>query len=396
MLSAAHDILSDGNTNNGTETNRTGKLVPDCNPIGTGAVLLADIIPTLVVKLSAPFYMHLIPYNTRVALIIAFGAVSFPLVAFGRKIWVSLAGVVCASIGAGFGEITFLSLSSFFHRDVVSTWSSGTGGAGVFGALSYAGLTAAGLSPRNTLLVMLVIPTSMAACYYCLMVLPPGVSHWTRTAQSLYSERQHLLQSSDSEQEDTTTSDIRVGSTETSNQEHESDDFTKIGFKMRIKLIKPLLKYMVPLGLVYFAEYFINQGIVELISFEDAWLPAIQQYRWYQVIYQIGVFISRSSVNLVHIKHTWIMAFLQFANVAVLLCQVFFQFIPNIWIVFILILYEGLLGGAAYVNTFYRISQEVQPEYREYSLGIASVSDSLGITIAGFISVPVHNKICKL
>ena len=47
--------------------------------------------------------------------------------------------------------------SNFSHRNVVSTWSSGTGAAGVFGALSYAGLTAVGVSPRNTLLVMLII-----------------------------------------------------------------------------------------------------------------------------------------------------------------------------------------------------------------------------------------------
>ncbi len=50
---------------------------------------------------------------------------------------------------------------------------------------------------------------------------------------------------------------------------------------------------------------------VELISFEKIWLPIVQQYRWYQVIYQIGVFISRSSVNVVQIKRTWILAILQ-------------------------------------------------------------------------------------
>jgi len=32
------------------------------------------------------------------------------------------------------------------------------GGAGVFGALSYAGFTSAGVSPRNTVLIMNVIP----------------------------------------------------------------------------------------------------------------------------------------------------------------------------------------------------------------------------------------------
>jgi battenin len=48
-------------------------------------------------------------------------------------------------------------------RDVISTWSSGTGAAGILGAGSYAGLTSVGLSATNSLLVMLVVPVVMAA-----------------------------------------------------------------------------------------------------------------------------------------------------------------------------------------------------------------------------------------
>lgn len=48
-------------------------------------------------------------------------------------------------------------------RNVISTWSSGTGGAGILGASSYAGLTALGLSAVDSLLLMLVVPVVMAA-----------------------------------------------------------------------------------------------------------------------------------------------------------------------------------------------------------------------------------------
>lgn len=44
----------------------------------------------------------------------------------------------------------------------MSTWSSGTGAAGLFGALSYAGFTSAGLTPRTTVLLMLIIPVVMS------------------------------------------------------------------------------------------------------------------------------------------------------------------------------------------------------------------------------------------
>ena len=43
-------------------------------------------------------------------------------------------------------------------RQTVSTWSSGTGAAGVFGAVGYSALIQAGLSPKQTLLVMITVP----------------------------------------------------------------------------------------------------------------------------------------------------------------------------------------------------------------------------------------------
>uniref|UniRef100_A0A183CN01 Battenin n=1 Tax=Globodera pallida TaxID=36090 RepID=A0A183CN01_GLOPA len=67
------------------------------------------------------------------------------------------------------------------------------------------------------------------------------------------------------------------------------------------RAIRPLLKYMVPLSVVYFSEYFINQGLLELLMFDCAHsfsLSPTSQYRWFQVLYQVGVFISRSSVKL--------------------------------------------------------------------------------------------------
>ncbi|CAG2118698.1 unnamed protein product [Medioppia subpectinata] len=60
-----------------------------------------------------------------------------------------------------------------------------------------------------------------------------------------------------------------------------------------------------------------------------------------------------------------------------------------------LVLFEGLLGGAAYVNTFHRIYTEVNHKYKEFALSITTLSDSIGITIAGFSALPVHDSICK-
>ncbi|KAK3103607.1 hypothetical protein FSP39_020493 [Pinctada imbricata] len=357
MLSAAHDILKEQekeNEGNGTTVHATttttepdGKYL-ECNEISTGAILLADILPTLIIKLTAPFFIQHFSYRLKVSVCVIFSLASFLLVSFSVGIWMSIFGVVCASISGGLGETTFFGFSSFFEKNVISAYSSGTGGAGIFGALSYAGLTSAGLSPRHTVLVMVVIPVTMFI----------SVLHESPTAQSCYNMYMYN--------------------------------------KFRFDFFQPLLKYMVPLILVYFAEYFINQGLYELLYYNDIWLSPKEQYRWYQVDYQLGVFISRSSVNILKINKLWVLPILQFANLGVLTYQVFYRFIPNIWIIFAIVLFEGLLGGAAFVNTFYKISEDIAPEYKEFSLSVATIADSFGISVAGAVSIPSHNHICSL
>ncbi|VDL70098.1 unnamed protein product [Nippostrongylus brasiliensis] len=58
------------------------------------------------------------------------------------------------------------------------------------------------------------------------------------------------------------------------------------GIIERLKVIKSLLPYMVPMFFVYLAEYLINQGLLELTIFDCSHgygtSPA-SQYRWYQV-----------------------------------------------------------------------------------------------------------------
>jgi battenin len=68
--------------------------------------------------------------------------------------------------------------------------------------------------------------------------------------------------------------------------------------------------------------------------------------------------------------------------------------IPNIYLMFILIFYEGLLGGFAYVNTFMKVSETVSTEDREFSMGAVGISDSSGIVIAGLISMWLEKALC--
>ncbi|XP_072273373.1 battenin [Pyxicephalus adspersus] len=386
MLSAAHDILrtetNETSTANVTNSNSSRY---DCNRISTAAVLLADILPTLIIKFTAPFYLENIPYNYRVCVCIITAASSFLIVSFSTNIAVSLLGVVFASVSSGLGEITFLSLTAFFYSDVVSYWSSGTGGAGILGALSYLGLTAAGLSPRNSLLVMLLIPTLLLVSYFIILLPPSSLPRWR------FCERSRSFPPADQRP-------LLNGSSPYQRGPHLTQSAPHLTLSQKWQIVKSLLKYMLPLSLVYFAEYFINQGLYELIYFPHIKMGHSEQYRWYQMLYQAGVFISRSSVRCVTIRQIWVLSCLQWGLAVFLLIGVAYLFLSKLSLfgIFAIIVFEGLLGGAAYVNTFNNIAVESKPEDKEFAMAAACVSDTLGISLSGAVAIPVHNYFCGL
>ncbi|KAH9581217.1 G1/S-specific cyclin cln3, variant 2 [Schistosoma haematobium] len=85
-------------------------------------------------------------------------------------------------------------------------------------------------------------------------------------------------------------------------------------WKIKLQLLKGMFSSLFCLVSVYFFEYLINQSLFELLYFQNTRLTAPEQYRWYQVLYQIGVFLSRSSVSFIQFKTTWIMSLLQVSS----------------------------------------------------------------------------------
>lgn len=91
----------------------------------------------------------------------------------------------------------------------------------------------------------------------------------------------------------------------------------------------------------------------------------------YQVISQLGVFITRSSVSLVQLPVCILilLPFLQITNAVGFIYNAFAHYIPHLWVAFCMMLAQGLIAGASYVNTLYRIHKEVN-----ISLSISSIS----------------------
>ena len=171
-----------------------------------------------------------------------------------------VAGIVLANISSGGGEVNFLALTHFYGTSSLAGWSSGTGGAGLLGAGAYAlATTTFGFSVQATLLASALIPMGMLVSFFGLLPLGP-----LRAAK-----RTELDYNSAPEQEDIAdVAEERAGLLEQPNGHAVSPAYVNKGTALFGDLHAKLLRartlvvpYMLPLFLLYVAEYTINQGV---------------------------------------------------------------------------------------------------------------------------------------
>ena len=155
---------------------------------------------------------------------------------------------------------------------------------------------------------------------------------------------------------------------------------------------------MLPLFLVYVAEYTAISGVAPTLLFPLHSTPfhtLRDFYPTYNALYQAGVFISRSSILFLRLHNIYFPSLLQLVNLAILTAHALLYFLPNVWAVFAIFFWTGLLGGAVYVNAFAKVSDEVVESEREFSLSATTVADSSGILTASLLSMGLETVLCN-
>lgn len=302
--------------------------------------------------------------------------VGMQIVARSESIAMRLFGVMLASVSSGAGELSFLGLTHYYGRFALAFWGSGTGAAGLVGAGMYGLVTTGwGWKVRTALLWFGILPAFMVAGYF--IVLPGGRKGY------------ELIEEGDGEEP----LDRRL-----LDQQRRAQSISWQQIRAMMRRARHLFfPYMLPLLLVYIAEYTINQGVAPTLLWDISEMP-FKHYRdayvSYNTVYQLGVFVSRSSTPFYRIHALYPPSLLQVLNLILLIIQSLSPFLPNIYTVWVVIFWEGLLGGAVYVNTFAEIQDNVPADEREFSLEVTTVSDSGGVCIAGFISLALEPWLC--
>lgn len=128
-------------------------------------------------------------------------------------------------------------------RKVITAWSSGTGSAGIIGSLSWAGLIALGISPRDVLRTMLIVPAIQAVTFWFLLRTP-----------------QNQVPKTDVRNVDTVTIELNNYGAEYALPSQLS------GIKAKLKFVPKLAGFITPLVIVFIFEYICVSGLVSFHS----------------------------------------------------------------------------------------------------------------------------------
>ncbi|KXN84016.1 Protein BTN1 [Leucoagaricus sp. SymC.cos] len=366
-------------------------LVPPSTP--KGIIAFCNIAPGLMAKIGWPYLLKgRIRYAKRLIGCCVLSCVR-QVVALFKSLSMRLLGISLASFSSGLGELTFLQLSTTYAPPAVGGhavgyFASGTGAAGLVGAFLWWELRKFGVR------------------------IGVGVSSVQVISGLPYTP---LATNEDETGEEGT---LAPGPKR------------KIALSVEDKwhLVKPLLlKYMLPLFSVYLFEYTINQGIAPTLLYpvpspDEHWLlskiihSVRDYYPFWQLVYQATVFLSRSSISLgfpaLPAKLLPLPAIVQVIILFLLTIESAFGLFSeeseasNVFFVFLLISIEGICGGLAYVNVFYRLNQEHPDpdsnhdlertkQEREFKIGSIGFADSSGILFAAILAVPTEVQLCN-
>ncbi|KAJ7242064.1 batten's disease protein Cln3 [Mycena rebaudengoi] len=402
-------------------------LVPPSTP--KGIIAFCNIAPALVAKVGWPYLLRgRIRYAKRLIGCCLLSASGMLIVAFFDSLFMRLLGIGIASFSSGLGELTFLQLSTTYAPPSVAGHSvgyfaSGTGAAGLVGAFLW--WEVRGLGVRLGVGMSSVMPFIIPLTYYFLL---PPTSAFIASSGAYEDDPPSAIPSNVPYTPLATAEDDLVGEEEGSSPSGPKQNVS-LSPSDKWRLVRPLLvKYMLPLFCVYTFEYTINQGIAPTLLYpvpsaeEHAFLSKIihsvrDYYPLWQLVYQTTVFISRSSISIglppLPARLLPLPAILQAGILLTLVFESAVGIFPSnaneawsIATVFCLISLEGICGGSAYVNVFYRINQDPPSPHtahdiertrqeREFKIGSVGFADSSGILFASLLAVPMEVALCR-
>ena len=182
--------------------------------------------------------------------------------------------------------------------------------------------------------------------------------------------------------------------------------------RLNFTTIKSLLPRTFHLILNLFTVYFFEYAIIT--SFADTMGKQMKQlyperaqdlsikeyFVFLNFSYQVGVFISRSSLRFIRIPpgKVWVLTFFQAINFGFMFVNAKYMYVQNLYILCPVIVWVGLMGGGSYVNVLHGILdlKTLDKSEKEMALSLSLLFNDSGIFLASVFSLIMSNTILKV
>jgi len=261
---------------------------------------------------------------------------------------------------ASVANVTAVGFMKTFPARVVTGFSSGTGFAGIVGSG----------------VVVLTKAVKLQFEYVCLAFIPISIMYLVifRTIQA---QKIHKPGEADNTLQDS------------AGNQNMTWDNIKASFR---HVSSPIIN----LSLVYYFEYACLASFIDRANpfSESADVPFVEKYAvpCLNLTYQVGVFISRSSLPVVKIERITLITigqfivYLIFFSVAIWKWLNVYQQIPIMFVC-------GLFGGGSFVNCYYMLMKNdtIDKSVREVAIGVMGILNEVGVISASLFALFISN-----
>jgi battenin len=310
-----------------------------------GIVLAANTVSGLFARFLNSWLVSLrVPYEVLFGSNMAMMLFGLLACAFAKVFWLECVGIFFIGFASSIGETIILCDMAHRRKEVLlKSWGSGTGCAGIAGA-GYS-LICVGAKISNFWSFIGVSPVVLLAgvAYYGVIVRSPAEDRRNDQAGM----RVSMLSTGASHMADYGDAQSRPPPKEVSVSIWDCSYFGENTF------------LIFNCGTVYFLEYVIQTLFADcgLSGEEKGKYP--YSYPLLNLSYQVGVFISRSSLTFFVWHEVWILTLCQCGMFIIWVVQSRIHFMKYIPVMCVLMGIVGLFGGCAYVNAFHEMMNDV-------------------------------------
>ena len=187
-----------------------------------------------------------------------------------------------------------------------------------------------------------------------------------------------------------------------STADEKSPDLT---YKDKLLLVKENLIQFMALSIGLLCEYLTLQSIVTTIAFQNAPFGPRDHYVIYTFVLVIGELLGRSYGMIItcfkpnikpYTKHTYIFAIVLAVLMVFFLFESLYRFLPNVWIVLVLMFVVGAFVGALYVTAVAVTGEnETSTARKEFARAFVLGATSIGIFVAALIGLATEPELRK-